>query len=102
MTNGVRSMGFIKLLGGALVFAVILAFFKRYGLGASGNPFGIIGPAIPGAFALVGLVELVTGLHITEVASAWDSLAGWQRGVLGTLAVALAFVLMMAGVVLFA
>ncbi len=95
-------MGLLKLLGGALVFAGILAYFMQRGLKAGGNPFMIIGPAIPGAFALVGLVELVTGLHITEVASAWDGLAGWQRGILGTLVVALAFVLIMTGVVLFA
>jgi hypothetical protein len=95
-------MGLMKLLGGALIFALILAYFMRHGLKAGGNPFKIIAPAVPGAFALTGLVEVTTGKHVTEVASAWDSLAGWQRGVLGTLVVALAFGLMMIGVVLFA
>jgi hypothetical protein len=42
------------------------------------------------------------GMPVTEVASAWDALAGWQRGILGTRAVALAFVVMMIGVVLLA
>ena len=41
-------------------------------------------------------------MPISKVASGWDALAGWQRGVLGTLVVALAFILMMVGVVLFA
>jgi len=102
VTDNVRLMGGLKLLGGALVFAAILAYFMHAGLEPGSNPFKIIGPAIPGAFALVGLVEVVTGLHVTEVASAWDALAGWQRGILGTMIVVVAFVLMMAGVVLFA
>jgi hypothetical protein len=53
-------------------------------------------------FALVGLVEVVSGAPVSKVASAWDASAGWQRGVLGILVVALAFILMMIGVVLFA
>jgi hypothetical protein len=95
-------MGLVKLLGGALVFAMILSYFKQHGLKAGTNPLKIIGPALPGAFALVGLVELCTGMHVAEVASAWNALAGWQRGILGIFIVAVAFVLMMLGVVLFA
>jgi AcrR family transcriptional regulator len=53
-------------------------------------------------FARVGLVEVTTGVPVTEVSSAWDALAGWQRGVLGILIVALAFALMMVGIALFA
>ena len=102
MSNNVRLMGLVKLLGGALIFAVILRYFMQHGLKAGANPFKIIGPALPGAFALVGLVELCTGMRVTEVASGWNALAGWQRGILGTLVVAVAFVLMMLGVVLFA
>ena len=102
MTENVRLMGGLKLLGGALVFAAILAYLMQHGLEPGRTPFKIIGPAIPGAFALVGLVEVVTGMHVTEVASAWDALAGWQRGILGTLVVVIAFVLMMGGVALFA
>lgn len=101
MTKNIRWIGLLKLLGGALVFALILSYFMSHGLG-TGNPFKIIGPAIPGAFALTGLVEMTVGMPITEVSSAWDELAGWQRGVLGILVVVLAFVLMMAGVALFA
>lgn len=102
VTNNVRLMGLVKLLGGALIFAVILAYFMQHGLKVGANPLKIIGPAVPGAVALVGLVELCTGMHVTEVASKWNALAGWQRGILGTLVVAVAFVLMLLGVMLFA
>src|SRR5262245_60489158 len=101
MTQNIRLMGLLKLVAGSLVFAAIVSYFMSHGL-PTGSPFKIIGPAIPGAFALVGLVEMTVGMPITEVSSAWDELAGWQRGILGTLVVVLAFVLMMAGVALFA
>ena len=64
VVSNMRLKGLLKLLGGALVFAVILAYFMRAGLTPGRSPFKIIGPAIPGAFALVGLVELVTGMPI--------------------------------------
>jgi hypothetical protein len=40
---------------------------------------------VPGAFALVGLIETVTGLPFTRVSEAWDGLAGWQRGFMARL-----------------
>ena len=101
MTQNIRLMGLLKFLAGSLVFAAIVNYFRGHGL-PTGSPFKIIGPAIPGAFALVGLVEMTVGTPISEVSSSWDALAGWQRGILGVLVVVLAFVLMMAGVVLFA
>jgi hypothetical protein len=102
VNQNIRMMGLLKLAVGGLIFVAIAKFFMRHGLPVGTNPFRIIIPAIPGAFALSGLVEFVTGTPITRVASHWDALAGWQRGVLGLLVVALAFVLMMVGVVLFA
>jgi hypothetical protein len=44
---------------------------------------------IPGAFFLAGLIQLVSGVPFAELAERWDSLHGWQRGVLGTLTVLL-------------
>jgi hypothetical protein len=102
LTQNIRSIWFLKLAVGALIFAGVAHYFMRHGLRAGLNPFLIIIPAMPGCFALLGLVELVTGVPSSKVASAWDALAGWQRGVLGILVVALAFILMMIGVVLFA
>ena len=102
MTQNIRSIGFVKLAVGAVIFAGVASYFMRHGLRAGDNPFKMIIYAMPGCFALVGLVEFVSGMPISKVASGWDALAGWQRGVLGILVVALAFILMMVGVVLFA
>ncbi len=56
--------------------------------------FAMIPLALPGAWALMGLLEVVTGVPFTQVAQKWDELAGWQRGVLGVLVVIVAFVVM--------
>ena len=61
MTQNIRWLGFLKLAVGALIFAGVAHYFMRHGLRAGLNPFLIIIPAMPGCFALVGLVELVTG-----------------------------------------
>ena len=60
MTQNIRLMGLLKFLAGSLVFAAIVNYFMGHGL-PTGSPFKIIGPAIPGAFALVGLVEMTVG-----------------------------------------
>ena len=41
-------------------------------------------------------------MRFQDISGAWDSLAGWQRGVLGTLVVIVAFILMMVGIAVFA
>lgn len=72
------AIGFAALAVAAVAFAVL----KMNNLAAYG-----VGWGIPGAVVLVGLSELVGGVPFTQVASKWDSLSGWQRGVLGTLIV---------------
>jgi len=62
---------------------------------------GLIVVGIPGALALTGFLELLTGHPFMSLASKWDQLAGWQRGVLGMLVVALAFAAAACGLVLF-
>ncbi len=46
--------------------------------------------ALPGAYALSGLVEFVTGISFFEFAARWDELKGWQRGIFGTFIVIVA------------
>lgn len=43
--------------------------------------------AIPVALAMAGLGQAATGVPFSQMASQWDALQGWQRGVLGVLAV---------------
>ncbi|HET9862385.1 MAG TPA: hypothetical protein VFP37_03020 [Steroidobacteraceae bacterium] len=101
---GVRTSGILKVIGGGVLVVIICLTVLKGGLGdpAHGGPFKLIVLGVPGAIALAGLIELVTGTQFQKVAGAWDELAGWQRGVLGTLIVTVAFLLMIAGVVAFA
>lgn len=48
---------------------------------------------LTGVPLLSALAEILTGVEVTQLASRWDALAGWQRGVIGTAAVVLALAL---------
>jgi len=99
-----RQRGGAKLAGSGLAFAgVFYAVLQHKSLGSShAGPIALIAMGAPGAFALVGLFELVSGMPFTKAAEAWDSLEGWQRGVLGLMVVVLAFALVIGGMVLYA
>jgi hypothetical protein len=75
----------LRFLAGAAVFAIsvaaVLAFTK---LGWNADPHFLALFAIPGGYALSGLLEVITGVSFMEFARRWDELAGWQRGVFGT------------------
>lgn len=84
-----RMKGLLKVVLGTAGFAIglgivhyILPHFKL-----QPTPVGLVPLALPGAYALAGLMELITGLSFLEMAMRWDQLKGWQRGVLGTLVV---------------
>lgn len=82
----VRRKGLFRFLGGLAVFAIglsipmfVLPYFDH-----QLTPYGMIPFALPGAYALAGLIELVTGVSFVEFARRWDELQGWQRGIFGT------------------
>ena len=52
---------------------------------------GIEALAIPGAFALGGVVQAITGVRFSTISTRWSSLAGWQRGVIGAFITVLSF-----------
>ena len=86
--RGIRQRGLKRMLIGAVIAAVWGAFVMWvYSRGRS-----LMGPGLglPGVLFLVGLVELVSGRSIQELAQRWDELQGWQRGVLGLAIVAIA------------
>jgi hypothetical protein len=56
--------------------------------------------AIPGGFALAGLVQAITGVSFSTLAARWQSLAGWQRGIVGVLIAVLAFALAIASMLI--
>ena len=86
---GVRRQGLLKLAGGLLLYAAVwLSVYKQGGFGDSrGGTFYIITMGVPGALALSGLLELVTGQTFTRFAARWDQLEPWKRGVYGTITV---------------
>lgn len=63
----------------------------------------LTGPAVgfPGVLFVAGVVEVVSGRSIAELAQRWDELKGWQRGILGLVIVATstAVIVLIAGTV---
>ena len=96
--TSVRRKGLLRLVIGLAVFAIgltIPVFVLPY-LHHQLTPTGMIPFALPGAYALSGLIELVTGVSFLEFARRWDALKGWQRGIFGTFIVAIALFLILA------
>lgn len=83
----VRSDALKKMKVGAAATIVYLAILtgvvitgyeiKRLSL----VPFIFILP--PVAWFLAGVLQMITGVPFGELSTRWDSLAGWQRGVIG-------------------
>lgn len=96
----VRKRGLRRFVLWLLVFLAAMAvpLFALPRLGFQLRPLGMIPFALPGAFALQGLVELIVGVPFVELARRWDQLKGWQRGVLGTIIVLVALVVIVGGV----
>ena len=95
LPGNTRLIGLLKLLAGsagfALVFWVILTYGQEPGFGGIRGPVGpAVAAGLPGAFALVGFIELTTGMRFGRLADAWDAMSAWKRGLLGTFIVFLA------------
>jgi len=99
----VRRKGFLRFGAGLAVFAPGLAFavFILPRWNHQLGPGGLALFALPGAYALSGLAEFVTGIPFVHLARRWDHLKGWQRGVFGTLIVFMAGLVILLGVALF-
>ena len=94
----VRRKGLFCFVIGLAVFAVgltiplfILPYFNH-----QLTPTGMIPFALPGAYALSGLIEFATGVSLFEFARRWDELKGWQRGIFGTFIVVIALFVILA------
>ena len=79
---------------------LILLYYIRK-LGFLPTSFAMVPLAVPGVYALLGLLEVVTGIPFNEIAYKWDEFAGWQRGILGLSVVTVAFFVFGAIVVAF-
>lgn len=91
--QGARRGGLLKLAIGSLVAASV-AVSMHLGALARGAETSLakLPFAIAVAYALLGAVEVVSGVPSAQIARKWNALAGWQRGVLGTLIAVLAFI----------
>ncbi len=99
--NSTRLRGLLMLVGGSVAFALVLwGVAKREITGERQVFFRLIAMATPGSVALVGLIELSTGIQVSKLASAWITLKWWQRLLLGLLVVASFFALIFSGIYL--
>lgn len=100
----VRTKALLKLVGGALGFLILYSTLLKNGVGdgGQGSRLRVMALAVPGAFLLAGLIEVVTGAPFQQVSTQWDSLQGWQRGILGIVIVVVAVIALMGTMVMFA
>lgn len=92
-TLSVRQTALLKILSGLVIYAMAFYAILQEGLPypATYGVFGLTLSAAPMLPLLMGLVEFIFNVPFREVASRWDALPGWQRGVLGMLVVVAAF-----------
>lgn len=86
----VRQRGLLLFLGGAAVFFTIAHLLVHsdkfhFILSDTDGPMALIAVGIPGAAAMAGLVELVTGQPIRELEAVWVGFDWWQKLILGLL-----------------
>jgi hypothetical protein len=95
----VRKKALLKAIGGSIAFALLFAWLmQQQGLGEQrgGMRYGIfylISIGAPGAYALVGILELTTGVPFTQLSTKWDNLKWWQRGILATVVIVVALMI---------
>ena len=95
-----RKSGILLFAGfGAVALAIC---YGAYALTAAGwHVYMVEALAIPGAFALAGAVQAITGAPFSQLSANWNSLAGWQRGVIGLFISTLCFALLILFLVAF-
>jgi hypothetical protein len=87
----IRTRGALVFCIGAAVFGLIAFWishpsqypFKYYPAG----PGGALIIGIPGAAAIIGLVEMGTGKPFRELENTWASLSWWKKALLGSVIV---------------
>lgn len=94
MLSDIRLKGLFQVAGASALFAVFVAI--GYGLDSIGWHHMPWEFAIPAGFALAGLLQVISGVPFIRLASQWDALQPWQRGVLGVGIVLAAFALLFA------
>jgi hypothetical protein len=98
----IRARGALLLVvGGAFfsLFAYWIAVPEAYPFDYyPAGPGGALLIGAPGALALIGLIECMTGMPFHQIEAAWAGLSGWQRFVGGTVIVLVGGAAVFAGV----
>ena len=101
MDMTVRQKGILKFVGWGPVAAAVGygIYWLNVRIGHAPHGEFLIVLAAPGAYAMVGLLEALSGRPFREFGAKCEQLKGWQRGALGLAIAAIAFLLFMAIVV---
>lgn len=68
---------------GTIVYVIVLFLISFSILNIKINPLALGTGLLPVAWVLAGVIELLTGIPFIQLSNKWDSLAGWQRGLIG-------------------
>ena len=98
MISGTRKIGAASFAAGAALSSVLASLAIRYDI--LHFRVVVLALSLPVALTLGGFCQTITGVPFLQLASQWDALQGWQRGVLGTVAVFIFAALAFAGIIL--
>ncbi len=81
----IRVRGLLQFIGGAGITFVLALYFQD--VIPFSSPIGMLMTLLmtSGGFSLAGLIQFFSGVLFSELGEKWNALAGWQRGVYGTL-----------------
>lgn len=83
MKTYIRFRGFVWFFGGSIgMSSFLVAISKSKAQG--GDLYLPFAASATGMIALVGLIELTTGVSFSHWAERWAKLKGWQRDMLGS------------------
>lgn len=91
-----RTKGLIKFIIGSMAYAIVFSTFLNQDRETQSHGIYLtsILIALPGILTITGLIELISGIEITQISHNWDDLKGWQRGILGVIICIFAFAIM--------
>ena len=99
MSNDTKNIRFKALLGmliSALLGVPLIAWIMWEA--SKGTRFNGLGIGLPLLPFIYFLTEFITGTKFYELSRKWDDIKGWQRGILGTLIVVGAGIIILFGI----
>jgi hypothetical protein len=100
----IRLRGALLLAGCFLLYAMLFTSALLHGFDGSGLATTLLGLVLicaSGAVALIGSLELLTGIAFVHLSQRWSTLRGGRRALFSLLLVGISLGLLLAGVLLF-